>query len=74
MNMFDLATLNKYTNAKEALKSIETVRKLYKEQWAEADDVKDNSALDEIDERLSELDVMQVEIENILDKCVEVLL
>ena len=72
--MFDLAILNKYTNAKEALKSIETVRKFYKEQWAEADGVKDNSALDEIDERLSELDVMQVEIENILDKCVEVLL
>ena len=72
--MFDLEILNKYTNAKEALKSIETVRKFYKEQWAEADDVKDNSALDEIDERLSELDVMQVEIENILDKCVEVLL
>ena len=64
--MFDLKVLNKYTNAKETLDAIEVVRNFYKDRWSEADELKDNSALDEIDERLSELDVMQVELENAL--------
>ena len=64
--MFDLKVLNKYTNAKETLDAIEVVRNFYKDRWTEADELKDNSALDEIDERLSELDVMQVELENAL--------
>ena len=65
--MFDLSVLNKYTNAKEALNAIEVVRNFYKSMWAEADELKDNNALDEIDTRLSELDVMQVELERTLD-------
>lgn len=65
--MFDLTVLNKYTNAKEALNSIEVVRNFYKDLWSEADELKDNNALDEIDTRLSELDVMQVELERTLD-------
>lgn len=65
--MFDLSVLNKYTNAKEALNAIEVVRSFYKSMWAEADELKDNNALDEIDTRLSELDVMQVELERTLD-------
>ena len=65
--MFDLTVLNKYTNAKEALNSIEVVRNFYKNLWTEADELKDNNALDEIDTRLSELDVMQVELERTLD-------
>lgn len=65
--MFDLSVLNKYTNAKEALNSIEVVRNFYKNLWTEADELKDNNALDEIDTRLSELDVMQVELERTLD-------
>lgn len=64
--MFDLKVLNKYTNAKETLDAIEVVRNFYKDRWAEADELKDNNALDEIDERLSELDVMQVELERAL--------
>ena len=65
--MFDLTVLNKYTNAKEALNSIEIVRNFYKNLWTEADELKDDNALDEIDTRLSELDVMQVELERTLD-------
>lgn len=65
--MFDLTVLNKYTNAKEALNSIEVVRNFYKNLWTEADELKDDNALDEIDTRLSELDVMQVELERTLD-------
>ena len=65
--MFDLTVLNKYTNAKEALNSIEVVRNFYKDLWTEADELKDNNTLDEIDTRLSELDVMQVELERTLD-------
>lgn len=64
--MFDIRVLNKYTNAKETLDAINVVRNFYKEMWAEADDAKDNNALDEIDSRLSELDVMQVELEKVL--------
>ena len=64
--MFDLKVLDKYTNAKETLDAIEVVRNFYKDRWAKADELKDNNALDEIDERLSELDVMQVELENAL--------
>lgn len=71
--MFDLTVLNKYTNAKETLNAIEVVRNFYKGMWAEADEIKDNNALDEIDTRLSELDVMQVELERTLDGCKEFL-
>ena len=71
--MFDLSVLNKYTNAKEALNAIEIVRNFYKSIWAEADEIKDNDALDEIDTRLSELDVMQVELERTLDEYKEFL-
>ena len=65
--MFDLTVLNKYTNAKEALNAIEVIRSFYKNLWTEADELKDDNALDEIDTRLSELDVMQVELERTLD-------
>ena len=71
--MFDLKVLNKYTSAKEALHAVERVRNFYKDMWAEADEIKDNNALDEIDTRLSELDVMQVELEQSLNDCKEFL-
>lgn len=61
--MFDLKVLDKYTNAKEAINSIEVIRNFYKDMWSEADELKDNDAMDEIDTRLAELDVMQVELE-----------
>lgn len=72
--MFDFVILSKYVNVKEAIKSIEIIRMFYKGLWTEADNKKDDTALDEIDERLAELDVMQVELEKIHDECVETLL
>lgn len=71
--MFDLKVLDKYSNAKDALDSIDVVRGFYKDRWAEADGLKDNDTMDEIDVRLSELDVMQVEVEKTLDDCKEFL-
>lgn len=65
--MFDLKVFCKYTDAKEALKGVELVRGYYKSIWAEADAVNDNNIMDETDVRLSELDVMQVEIEKTLN-------
>ena len=64
--MFDLKILDNYTEAKEALNSVEVIRNFYKNRWSEADDSKDNDMMDEIDVRLSELDVMQVELERTL--------
>lgn len=64
--MFNLKVLDKYTNAKETLNSIEVVRNFYKDMWSEADERKDNDAMDEIDTHLAELDVMQVELERTL--------
>ncbi|SFU57693.1 hypothetical protein [Butyrivibrio sp. INlla21] len=72
--MFDFVVLGKYVKVKEALRSIEVVRSFYKELWAEADNEKDSASLDEIDERLAELDVMQVELEKVEDECVGTLL
>ena len=64
--MFDIKVLEKYKTVKDSLSAIEVIRGFYKGMWSEADEAKDNSAMDEIDERLSELDVMQVELENTL--------
>lgn len=64
--MFDIKVLEKYKTVKDSLSAIEVIRGFYKDMWSEADEAKDNSAMDEIDERLSELDVMQVELENTL--------
>jgi len=64
--MFRLDILDNYTRTKEALNAVETVRRCYKGLWAEADEIKDNNAMDEIDTHLSELDVMQVELESVL--------
>ena len=64
--MFDLKILDNYTEAKEALDSVEVIRRFYKNRWSEADDSKDNDMMDEIDVRLSELDVIQVELERTL--------
>lgn len=64
--MFNLKVLDKYIEVKSALAAVETIRRFYKDMWVEADDNKDDSALDEIDTRLSELDVMQVELERTL--------
>lgn len=71
--MFDLRVLNKYTDAKDALGAVNVIRNFYKDRWTEADEAKDNDALDEIDVRLSELDVMQVELEKTLSDCKEFL-
>ena len=71
--MFDLRVLNKYTDAKDALGAVNVIRNFYKDRWTEADEAKDNDALDEIDVRLSELDVMQVELEKTLRDCKEFL-
>ena len=71
--MFDLRVLNKYTDAKDALGTVNVIRNFYKDRWTEADEAKDNDALDEIDVRLSELDVMQVELEKTLSDCKEFL-
>ena len=71
--MFDLKVLDKYSNAKDALDAIEVVRGFYKDRWVEADSFKDNDMMDEVDVRLSELDVMQVEMEKTLDDCKEFL-
>lgn len=71
--MFELTVLNKYTEVKKALDAIETIRNVYKFMWALADDNKDNNAMDEIDEKLSELDVMQVDLEGTLNEYKEYL-
>lgn len=65
--MFNLTVLNRYIEVKKALESIENVRKVYKIMWALADDNKDTNAMDEADEKLSQLDVMQVDLEKTLD-------
>ena len=65
--MFDLTVLDKYIEVKESIRAVDTIRRHYKAMWSEADEIKDNEALDEIDTRLSELDVMQVELEKTLD-------
>ncbi len=71
--MFDIKVLEKYKTVKDSLSAIEVIRGFYKDMWSEADEAKDNSAMDEIDERLSELDVMQVELENTLKDYTEYL-
>ncbi len=72
--MFELNIYNKYADIRDALRAVEVIRSFYKDMWAEADEVKDNNVLDEIDTRLSELDVMQVELEKYLNDCREFLL
>lgn len=71
--MFDIKVLEKYKTVKDSLSAIEVIRGFYKDMWSEADEAKDNSAMDEIDERLSEIDVMQVELENTLKDYTEYL-
>lgn len=72
--MFELNIFNKYADIKDALRAVEIIRGFYKSLWMEADEVKDNNMLDEIDTRLAELDVMQVELEKYLGDCREFLL
>lgn len=72
--MFDIKVLEKYNIAKNSLAAIEIIRGFYKEMWNEADKAKDDSILDDAEERLAALDVMQVELEDILNGYMEYLL